>query len=100
MNRYLIAKETNDINLKFRKYNTIIYPKIENDINDIILISKAGDRLDLLSYKYYGDVTYWWIIAHANYIKGSLSITPGLKIRIPNNIEKIISDFELLNKGR
>ena len=29
---------------------------------------KAGERLDFLAAKYYGDSSYWWIIAYANRI--------------------------------
>ena len=60
-----------------------------------------GDRLDLLANQFYNDVKLWWIIATANrniIRKDSYSLKPGLEIRIPFNINKILSDFEQINK--
>jgi len=78
-------------------YKSILFPKIEESEDDIYIISKAGDRLDLLAKKYYNDVTKWWIIAHANKIKGTLIVTPGKQIRIPMNISKINRNLLELN---
>jgi hypothetical protein len=82
-------------------YSSIIYPTIDPDPNDIYTMVYESDRLDLLAYKYYGDVRYWWIIAQANSLgKGSLYVTTDSRVRIPKNIDKIISDYETLNKNR
>lgn len=42
-----------------RVFKTTMYPKIDILDTDIFTISKKGDRLDLLAYKYYGDVSMW-----------------------------------------
>ena len=42
-----------------RVYKTTLYPKIEVDESDIYIYPNTEDRLDLLSYKYYGDPEYW-----------------------------------------
>ena len=47
-------------------YDSSYYPKIDRKDTDIYIITKRGDRMDLLSHKYYGDSRYWWIIALAN----------------------------------
>lgn len=83
-----------------RVYKTPIYPKINTSSTDIYLQSKSTDRLDLLAYKYYGDRTLWWIIAHANKIKGTLYLPEETQIWIPMNITKILSDYQELNNGR
>ena len=82
-------------------YKNIEYPVIPESPNDLYIISKSTDRLDLLANDYYGDHKLWWIISKANPNKvkrDSLFMDPGIQIRIPYNIEKIYSDFEKLNK--
>jgi len=99
--RYIYSKETNDLENRFRKLDSTLYPDIFSGDNDLYIISTATDRLDLLAEKYYGDVNLWWIIAQANNIgKGSLNITPGIKIRIPQNIENVYSNLETINRKR
>jgi len=41
-------------------------------------------RIDLISYRYYGDVRLWWIIAEANNITDPTYLTPGRILRIPS----------------
>lgn len=78
-----------------------IYPDIEETENDFYIISSVGDRYDILARQFYGDVSYWWIIASANNsTKDNLTITPGQQIRIPANKESIIARYEELNRTR
>lgn len=92
---------TNSLFKNKRTYNTILYPTIEKSYTDIYVIPNETDRLDLLAYKYYGDVRYWWIIAQANNLgKGSLYTTPGERLRIPKNLDVILSNFNDLNAAR
>lgn len=73
-----------------RVYKTMLLPNIQREINDIYIIGKANDRLDLLASKYYGDSSLWWVIAEANKLgKGSLFVPIGGQIRIPFNSGKI-----------
>jgi len=59
---------------------------IKPEIDDVYVISKRGDRLDLLANQYYNDVTLWTLIARANHLSGgSIFIEPGIRLRIPNN---------------
>jgi len=45
---------------------------------------KAGDRIDLLAEKFYGNSSYWWVIANANpEVFYPEDLTPGDVIRIP-----------------
>ena len=81
-----------------RVFKSIIYPEIESSELDIYVLGKQTDRLDLLAYEYYNDVNKWWIIAHANKIKGSLFLPIDTQITIPMNLEKIMKDFKKLNE--
>lgn len=86
---------------KIRSYKNIEYPKVKIDTNDIYIISKIGDRLDLLAQDFYGNPKYWWIISRANCDKiksDSFFINPGLQIRIPNNVTEAYSLFDSINK--
>ena len=97
MDRYSSTKikKNEDSN---RVYKTMLIPNIQRQSDDIYIIAKATDRLDLLAKKYYNDTSYWWVIAEANNIgKGSLFVEPGKQIRIPsqgNNIDGLISDTQ------
>ena len=69
--------------------------------NDVYIISKSTDRVDLLAFDYYNDEKLWWIISKANPGKikrDSFFIDPGLQIRIPSNVEIIYDEFEKLNR--
>lgn len=88
-------------NLKKRYYATTLYPEIIPNIRDIYLITGLGDRLDLLAQRYYKDTSLWWIIARANPDKirrDGFHIKSGIQIRIPSNLNQILSDFEKLNQ--
>lgn len=76
-------------------------PEIERSHEDIYFISKRGDRLDLYADKYYDNPDHWRIIAAANDLgKGSLSVEPGLQIRIPPNPDNIIELMRKQNSER
>ncbi len=69
---------------KKRRYSTIYYPDVELNTSDIYIISKKLDRLDLLSFNYYGDARFWWILQRVNNLPGgTLMVPPGFRIRIP-----------------
>ena len=88
MRRYEDNKEKLTENFNDRKKKvrgTIVYPKIEKDIEDIYIEVREGDRFDTYAYAYYKDVSLWWIIAAANNAgKGTLFARVGRKIRIPH----------------
>ena len=99
-NRYRDTNiQRNNTNKKY--YTTTLYPEIPTNVKDIYLITGLGDRLDLLSNQYYKDSSLWWIIARANPDKirrDGFYIEPGLQIRIPTNVQSILTKFENLNK--
>lgn len=59
------------------------YPSF-NDNEDVYIVSQMGDRLDSIAFEYYGDISYWFVLAAANNLgRGTMAIPPGLVIRIP-----------------
>ena len=80
-----------------RVYQTTYYPEIKISDSDVFVLPKEGERLDSLAYKYYGDVSLWWIIAKANGLKGVAVPPLDEPIRIPGNITNIIENFNDLN---
>jgi len=98
MSRYdEINEQKKDLLSGKRVLRTVIYPTIKESDSDIYIQARQTDRLDMLAYEYYGDVTKWWIIAHANKIKGSLYLPQDTQIRIPMDLSTIISDYKKLN---
>ena len=76
-----------------------IYPKIKPNDNDLYIISEGGDRLDLLANKYYNNPSMWWIIATANNLNdANFFVEEGIQLRIPSNINEILSDLQKINK--
>lgn len=66
-----------------RRLSSILYPNFDT-IEDTRIISQEGDRLDLLAKEYYGDETFWFVIARSNNLgKGTMVIAPGTIVRIP-----------------
>ena len=101
MSTFRNIKVKRDLITKNRYYKNIEYPEIPISENDVYIISKITDRLDLLAKDYYNDVKLWWVISKANPNKiqrDSLFINPGIQIRIPSDIEANYNAFEKLNR--
>ena len=81
-------------------YRTVKYPEVAFSDNDLYVITEVGDRYDLLANQYYGDSTLWWAISSANYGSKQNSYFPpiGVQLRIPANIQGLISNFESENQ--
>jgi hypothetical protein len=98
MNRYQgieILKETNGP----RYYGSVKYPFIDLSTEDYYIITMIGDRLDNLANQFYGDSTLYWVLQIANEDCKRDSLYPpiGIQLRIPQNITKILQDFEEIN---
>jgi len=82
-------------------YTNNIYPDIPVSNEDDYVITVLGDRLDLLAFYFYGDTSYWWVIASANALPGdSLYLEPGMQLRIPVNLLGIVSEYNYTNTTR
>lgn len=85
---------------KFRSNGTIgIVPGIKLSVkptDEYVEYILNKSRLDLLSYEYYGDANYDWLIMMANPQFGSLEymIPDGEIIRIPYPLSDTIKDYE------
>jgi len=81
---------------------TKVYPVPPASESDFYVISTFGDRFDLLAKEYYNDVKLWYVLAAANpdVRKDSLFITPGVQLRIPLPIQRVVSYIERQNNIR
>ena len=82
-------------------YHTTVLPNIPEQASDLYIISRDGDRLDLLANEFYKDSGFWWVIAEANNIgKGTTIVEPGIQLRIPNPIPDIYNLLRFAEENR
>jgi len=97
-NRYIYTN-TKENKSKKRFMESTIYPKILPNDNDLYIITEQSDRLDILANKYYNNPNMWWIIATANNISdANFFVEPGIQLRIPSDISKILNDLQKINR--
>jgi hypothetical protein len=90
------VKKTSDTGVRYIVNN--IYPDIPYTDTDQYVITTIGDRLDLLAFDVYKDVSLWWIIASANNLPGDSLVPPiGMQLRIPTNIQAILNKYNSIN---
>jgi len=96
--RYANIPEKKDSNNRRVRMSTI-YPPIPKHPDDTYVLTTVGDTLYALANQYYNSVNYYWVIAEANegLDKATLNLAPGLQLRIPSQLNQIISDFRDLN---
>jgi len=81
-----------------RVFTSTAYPRIGKKMSDIYVIATDADRLDILSFQFYGRTDYWWIIAIANNIgRGTLTVPEGAQLRIPTDVEDVIKEYNRIN---
>jgi hypothetical protein len=82
-----------------RYRSSTIYPDIPLSEDDIYTYTIRGDRLDNLAYQFYNDSSLWWILSVANpdLPNDSLYPTLGFQLRIPQNVNQILINFQQLN---
>lgn len=79
------------------RYKKIPFIEIPTSSSDFYVYYEVGKtRLDLLSYQYYGDPNYGWLILQANPHAGSLEflIPDKTRLRIPYPLESAIQLYE------
>tara|TARA_R110000744_G_scaffold248351_1_gene364750 strand:+ start:2700 stop:3002 length:303 start_codon:yes stop_codon:yes gene_type:complete len=100
MNRYQFQRPIVKLDNK-RIQGQTIYPAIMPRSTDLYIVVRDGQRMDTIANEYYGDASMWWIIAQANNIGGgTLFLQPGKQIRIPQDLGKINTELEKINKER
>ena len=85
-----------------RYYPSTIFPEVPLSSDDNYIITQDGDRLDNLSYEFYNDTQYWWVILAANpnkLRKDSYHVALGEQIRIPANPSRYINSFTAFNNN-
>ena len=102
MSRYTNTPTLLDDERKRRYFAALIDPTIAPSSDDIYVITTIGDRLDLLSFKYYSEASFWWIIAAANPTlrKDSLYLEPGTQLRIPSDYQRVVAQLQSINALR
>lgn len=78
-------------------YKKVPFIKIPQSGNDAYAMYELGKtRLDLLSYQYYNDPNYGWLILQANPQYGSLEykIPNNSRLRIPYPLESAIQRYD------
>lgn len=80
-----------------RVLRTTTYPPIPISNSDIYVISGEDDYLDALADKYYKQASYWWVIAQANGIRGTIKAPVGVQLRIPADINTVLARFNSEN---
>ncbi len=73
------------------------FTKIKHESSDLyITFDKSRMRLDTLSYKYYGDANYAWLLMMANPQFGSMEfeIPDKVLFRIPYPLQSAILRYE------
>jgi phage tail protein X len=74
-----------DVSKKIPYYTTVIPTKVPSEDIPFYYITQDGDRLDTLSYKFYGTPNNWWVLAKANNVaNGSMAVPIGTTLFIPN----------------
>jgi nucleoid-associated protein YgaU len=69
-------------------------PDILDGVEALEHVLKAGDRLDTLAHRYYGDSDYWWVIAVANRVQDPFSLRPGTRLRVPSDYRSILNKVQ------
>ncbi len=78
-------------------YKKVPFIKIPYNATDCYVFYEMGKtRLDILSYQYYDDPNYAWLILQANPHYGSLEfkLENNAKLRIPYPLESAIQRYE------
>ena len=76
---------------------TTLLQKFKSRPTDIFLVIVERTRLDHLAFKFYDNPNYWWILALANGIKGTMYVQLGTRIRIPESVNEVINDHRKIN---
>lgn len=79
---------------KFYKVPFIEVPTSSTDAYAVYEVGKS--RLDLISYQYYNDPNYGWLILQANPSVGSLefNIQDKTRLRVPYPLETALQGYE------
>tara|TARA_B100000282_G_scaffold196456_1_gene143529 strand:+ start:157 stop:459 length:303 start_codon:yes stop_codon:yes gene_type:complete len=76
---------TNLVSVKiFRACNSGDLPN-----NNYVL--QDGERLDTIAGRFYGDASYWWVIAAASGVGWGMQVPSGTLLRIPSSLSAALA---------
>ena len=73
-----------DLKSKIPMFIDVEIPEESPDDKEHIVTSIDAGRIDLISYKYYNTVDYWWAILLVNSIVDPFALEVGQSLRIPS----------------
>lgn len=84
--RYATGKIFKAYNSYKQQYDLTVFRKYPNVLTEVIYYEWVdGDRIDLVSERFFADPEYWWQILDANpAIHNPFDIAPGTILRIPS----------------
>lgn len=99
--RYAGAKIDKDVNGGFHYLTTIIPPfKNKTFYETEVYVTKDGDSLPGLAYRFYGNAKMWWVIAEFNDLaNGGYMLKPGLTIEIPKKLGEYNLRYDFENEN-
>jgi len=80
-------------------YSQVYYPSIGDKEDDIYIITSYNDRLDLIAYDFWGDTSFWWLVAMVNNLECDSFYPPiGTQLKIPKDVVPLINAFNKENE--
>lgn len=78
----------------FNKFKEILFKDVPG-LQIEKYIWKSSDKFYKLAYQYYGDPTYWWVIAFWNYKPLESDVKLGQTINIPLPLETVLIALDI-----
>ena len=91
--RYLCQKRNNTKNIEHYETPVLYHPGVleRASIQTTDHIWKSSDRFFKLAHKFYGDSTFWWVIAWYNGAPTESDLAPGDLIAIPIDLREALT---------
>lgn len=90
--RYAFTKRLNGAKIATTDITSKIFFSAQNNqIGYNIVTLSAGERVDHLAARQYGDASLWWIIAAASGVGWFAQCPAGTVLRVPTDLNQIFS---------
>ena len=95
LSRYMFApRRQDDLNQSFvgttRLTSNLRRAVLSGAISVNRHVLKEGERLDTLSFDFFGDSSMWWVIAGCSGIGWGMQVPPGTVLQIPTRIDQVM----------
>jgi len=78
-----------------RQFRTgmLTQPTVEDRarLNPVKHVWQVGDRYSKLAHRYYGNSALWWVIAWYNQRPTEAHVKPGIVVRIPTPLDRVLA---------